>query len=137
MFTTLLFIFLGLIVALIVGLIRPFRYLPMSKTEPTRKLLGMTFGGLLLVCFILMGITASTTKAVDTSIKASVTQIPTMVTAIPTNTPKKAIPTLTSKPLIKATTTITPQYKVLYNDDNGSVINIFVKIDPSSDSQNT
>lgn len=106
MFMALSILFLGLIVALIIGLIRPFRFWPMSKTKPTRKTLGMTFGGLLLVCFILMGITAPTTKVADTSMHTSLTPtpIPTKIVALtssPTSTPKKIVPTSTPTPTPK------------------------------------
>lgn len=109
MFTALSIVFLGLIVALIIGLIRPFRYLPTSKTKPTRKTLGMTFGGLILVCFILLGITAPTTKVANTSMQVSPTPVPTKVVELivtPTSIPKKVLPTLsptqTPKTIVKA-----------------------------------
>jgi hypothetical protein len=114
MFTLLSFIFLGFIVALVVGLIRPFRYWPMSKTKPTRKRLGLTFGGFILICFILLGILSPHTKVADITIAVSPTPMPTKIAvavAKPTDSPKKIIPTLipTAKPISKPMPTSAPK----------------------------
>lgn len=100
MFTFLLSIFLTFVVALIVALILPFRYWPKRKSMPIRKGLGLTLGGLMVVCFILLVIAVPTTKITDQSVEISPTKV-VVSTNLPINAPTKAItsPVPTKNPL--------------------------------------
>lgn len=83
----LVFLFLGLIVALIVGLIKPFRFYPGQPT-PSRKKLGLVFGTLIILSFIGIGVTSPSprTKVEGDSIAKST----------PTQTPSANVQTLST-----------------------------------------
>lgn len=62
------FLNLAAFIALVVGLIKPTAFARWVK-NPTRKKVGLIFGGLLLVFFIAFGMTTDTTKTANTSTK--------------------------------------------------------------------
>jgi hypothetical protein len=71
MLTLLSLAFLGLLIALVIGLIRPFKYWPGMKTRPSRKKLGLIFGIAAFICFILIETVAPPTKTNDERIVAT------------------------------------------------------------------
>lgn len=62
------FLNLAAFIALVVGLIKPTAFARWVK-NPTRKKVGLIFGGLLLVFFIAFGMTTDTAKTANTSTK--------------------------------------------------------------------
>ncbi len=89
MFTFLFLLCLGLLVAFIVGLVEPIPYSMKSNAKIPRKRWGLTVGGLLLACLVLLVLSAqSWGKTVPTSSKATAIVPSTNPTNTPTPSPK-------------------------------------------------
>jgi len=95
------FLILGSLFSLVVGLIKPTAFSRWVK-NPTRKRVGLIFGGLLFVFFIGFGMTTDTKTATNTP-KKEVKQTETTAKVDPTTAPQA--PVLSEKDQVKALVT--------------------------------